>query len=96
LGNRIVRWREDDNVGTDRTIVLGGLPGAIYHDGCALNFGPDGLVLHLHLATQLGQLRAITLGPEGYLYLATSNRDTCATPQPGDDRIVRFTLRESP
>jgi len=246
LGNRIVRWQEDNGVGTDRTTLLEGIPGAIYHDGCALDFGPDGKlyvstgdarleplaqdldslagkilrinadgsvpddnpipgspvfsrghrnpqgmawhpdsgelyvtehgtggvneinvvkaggnygwpeeraalpqasydgpllkhdgppagavfitgnhypgmqgdlffttlgtrdlrqlelggpdgpVLHRHLAMQLGRLRAITLGPDGYLYVATSNRDTRAVPERGDDRIVRLKLRESP
>jgi glucose/arabinose dehydrogenase len=42
LGNRIVRWREEGGAGTDRTTLLEGIPGALYHDGCALDFGPDG------------------------------------------------------
>jgi glucose/arabinose dehydrogenase len=42
LGNRIVRWVEEEGAGTDRTTLLEGIPGALYHDGCALDFGPDG------------------------------------------------------
>ncbi len=57
--------------------------------------GPDGPMLYRHLEMELGRLRAITLGPEGYLYVATSNRDTRADPGPDDDRIVRLKLRES-
>ncbi|MDG5815098.1 PQQ-dependent sugar dehydrogenase [Chitinispirillales bacterium ANBcel5] len=38
--------------------------------------------------TELGRLREVVLY-EGYLYIATSNRDGRGTPQPNDDRIVK-------
>ena len=36
-----------------------------------------------------GRLRDVVFGPDGALYLATSNRDGRGRPRPGDDRILR-------
>lgn len=41
-----------------------------------------------------GRLRDVISGPDGALYLATSNRDGRGSPRPGDDRILRVV--ESP
>ena len=38
---------------------------------------------------ELGRLRAVTVGPDGFLYVATSNQDGRGMPRQGDDRIVR-------
>jgi aldose sugar dehydrogenase len=39
---------------------------------------------------QLGRIRAVTMGPDGYLYFVTSNWDGRGEPRPGDDRILRL------
>ncbi len=36
-----------------------------------------------------GRLRDVIFGPDGAMYLATSNRDGRGRPRPGDDRILR-------
>jgi glucose/arabinose dehydrogenase len=38
-----------------------------------------------------GRLRDVVQGPDGALYVATSNRDGRGDPRPGDDRIYRIT-----
>jgi len=42
------------------------------------------------LDEELGRMRAIAVGPDGALYLATSNRDGRGSPRADDDRIVRL------
>jgi glucose/arabinose dehydrogenase len=37
-----------------------------------------------------GRLRTVTLGPDGWLWVATSNRDGRGNPAPADDRVIRF------
>jgi glucose/arabinose dehydrogenase len=43
------------------------------------------------VAGEYGRLRALTTGPDGAVYLATSNRDGRGRPNPGDDRIMVIT-----
>jgi len=47
--------------------------------------GQEGL-----LDGKVGRIREIAEGPDGYIYLATSNRDGRGTPIPSDDRIMRL------
>ncbi|HSA54985.1 MAG TPA: PQQ-dependent sugar dehydrogenase [Gemmatimonadaceae bacterium] len=37
-----------------------------------------------------GRLRGLTVGPDGALYVGTSNRDGRGQPRPGDDRVLRI------
>ena len=37
-----------------------------------------------------GRIRTVAIGPDGYLWIATSNRDGRGTPIATDDRVVRF------
>ena len=56
-----------------------------------LDFSPDGSVggEEVLLRAELGRLRDVAVGPDGAVYLATSNRDARGVPRPGDDRILR-------
>ncbi len=55
--------------------------------------GPDGaLVLASERLFQgeYGRIRAVALGPDGYLYFSTSNRDGRGQPATEDDRVLRI------
>ena len=43
------------------------------------------------VASEYGRLRGMTVGPDGALYVGTSNQDTRRPPMPGDDRILKIT-----
>lgn len=42
--NRVVRYTFEDNELKEDRIIISGIPGAIYHDGGRLEFGPDGFL----------------------------------------------------
>jgi glucose/arabinose dehydrogenase len=42
---------------------------------------------------KLGRLRAVVEGPDGALYISTSNRDRRGTPLTNDDHIYRLTAK---
>jgi glucose/arabinose dehydrogenase len=42
-----------------------------------------------------GRLRTVEYGPDGYLWVATSNRDGRGSPAAADDRILRFPPRDA-
>ncbi len=75
--------------------------GAAYWAGSVLFAGLRGQALYearldgetpelvIHLQGDYGRLRLVRLGPDGWLYLGTSNTDGRGRPRPGDDRVVR-------
>ena len=43
-----------------------------------------------HLSQQYGRLRSLQLGPDGYFYILTNNRDGRGVPTADDDKIIRL------
>lgn len=44
------------------------------------------------LRQKYGRLRAVVAGPDGFLYISTSNTDGRGTPKPGDDKIIKIKI----
>jgi glucose/arabinose dehydrogenase len=57
-----------------------------------LTFDADGSVASEEVLYDgvYGRLRDVAVGPDGFVYVATSNRDTRGTARPGDDRILKI------
>ncbi len=50
--------------------------------------------LTTHLQDSLGRIRDVVVGPDGFMYVATSNRDGRGVPTSVDDRIFRINPRK--
>jgi len=74
--------------------------GAAYHNGSLFFTGLRGSALYeyalstqtltTHLEKSFGRIRDVVVGPDGFLYIATSNRDGRGVPVPEDDRILKI------
>ncbi|MCI0620028.1 PQQ-dependent sugar dehydrogenase [Candidatus Wolfebacteria bacterium] len=73
--NRVERHRFENNTLSDRRVIIDGIPGAAYHDGGRIAFGPP-------TSCASGQVDCM-------LYLTTSNRDGRGRVREGDDKIIR-------
>lgn len=54
------------------------------------------LTEHRMLLQRFGRLRALTVGPDGHIYFATSNRDGRGQPAAEDDRLFRLVEISAP
>lgn len=73
----------------DGSIYFGGLRGAAVYE--AVLDGTQVTEVRRHLHNAYGRIRSIVKGPNGDLYLTTSNRDGRGEPVASDDRIIRVT-----
>lgn len=69
------------------SLFFAGLRGETLYE--AVLSGAQVVELKRHFVNQFGRLRAVTLGPEGMLYITTSNTDGRGEPREGDDKIIR-------
>lgn len=75
------------------SVFFGGLRGQSLYEA---RLSPDHQSVEslvAHFQGQYGRIRTVTLGPDGFLYLTTSNRDGRGNPVSGDDRIIRVNPR---
>jgi glucose/arabinose dehydrogenase len=80
-------WAPSGAVFIGNSLFFGGLKGQSLYEAVIQN---DQVVdFKAHLTGQFGRLRDVVLGPDGMLYITTSNRDGRGSPDNSDDRIIR-------
>lgn len=70
------------------SLFFGGLRGEALYE--AVLEGEKITQLKIHFQGQFGRIRTVRVGPDGMLYLTTSNHDGRGIPKEGDDKIVRI------
>ncbi|OGJ55095.1 hypothetical protein A3D11_03410 [Candidatus Peribacteria bacterium RIFCSPHIGHO2_02_FULL_49_16] len=75
------------------SIFFGGLRGEALYEAVLPKDGAKA-ILKTHFKNRFGRIRTVRLGPDGFLYLTTSNTDGRGTPQSGDDKIIRVYMSE--
>jgi aldose sugar dehydrogenase len=80
-------WAPASAAYLDGKILFGGLKGQSLYAADIAN--PASPVLTAHFAGEYGRIRAVTVGPDGFLYVTTSNTDGRGSPAADDDRILR-------
>lgn len=80
-------WAPASAAFIDARIVFGGLKGEAVYVFDTRQSRPR--VVTTKLQGEYGRIRTVAVGPDGFLYLLTSNTDGRGTPTDADDRIVR-------
>ena len=85
------------NSGADTTWAPAGLlyyAGHLFFTGlrgeALYEFDPDTKKITAHFFKEFGRLRAITLGPDGWFYVSTSNTDGRGVARDSDDQIIKI------
>lgn len=88
-----VTWAPGDLQYVNGSLYMPGLRGRTLYEA-VLN-GSEIVAWHEHLVGEYGRLRTVRVGPDGLLYLLTSNRDGRGdNPAASDDRIIRINLAQ--
>lgn len=83
-----VTWAPASVVFLDASLFFGALAGEALYEARLSN--GEIVELKRHLYQQYGRIRTVKVGPDGWLYLLTSNRDGRGRVQVGDDKIIRL------
>jgi glucose/arabinose dehydrogenase len=72
------------------SIYFSGLKGQTLYEAIIANNQAVEIKEHFH--GEYGRLREAILGPDGYLYITTSNKDGRGFAKSGDDKVIRLTM----
>jgi len=78
-------WAPGSAAYLNGSIFFGGLRGVALYE-----YRISDKKLITHLKDEFGRIREVVVGPDGFLYLTTSNKDGRGTPAKMDDRIIRI------
>ena len=80
-------WAPASAVVVGNKLYFGGLLGRALYE---VTLGENGVTnLKEYFKNEFGRIRTVRMGPDGFLYLTTSNRDGRGDPVAEDDRIIR-------
>jgi glucose/arabinose dehydrogenase len=80
-------WAPSGAAYLDGRVFFAGLRGEALYE--ARIRGSRVAELRAHFQGEFGRIRAVRVGPDGFLYFSTSNRDGRGRRRSGDDKIVR-------
>lgn len=80
-------WAPASALFWDGSVFFGGLMGEALYEARIEESKVD---LKEHFKGRFGRIRTVLLGPDGYFYFMTSNRDGRGTPRKGDDKIIKI------
>lgn len=83
-----VTWAPGGIAYLDGSLFFSGLRGESLYQ--VILDGTNIVDIKAHFREEYGRLRAVQVGPDGYLYITTSNTDGRGTPQEGDDKIIKI------
>ena len=81
-------WAPSGMAYYDGSLFFSGLRGEALYEAKIRN--GNKLDLLTHFKQEFGRIRAVVLGPDGYLYLSTSNQDGRGQTKEGDDKIIKI------
>ena len=84
-------WAPSGTAYFDGSIFFTGLRGATLYEAVLSN--TEVVEVRRHLEGEFGRLRTVVIGPDGFFYLLTNNRDGRGSPASADDRIIRVNPR---
>lgn len=82
-------WAPSGLAFVNNSLFFGGLRGQTLYEAVIEG---EKITLKEHFKGQFGRLRDVVLGPDGYLYVSTSNRDGRGSPVSSDDRMIKINL----
>ena len=87
-------WAPGDLEIVDGVVYFVGLRGSTLYSVPLDDIRPE--TLQRHFANEFGRLRTLRLGPDGLLYMGTSNTDGRGSIREGDDKIFRIDPNQLP
>lgn len=82
----ITTWAPAGAAFTDESLFFGGLRGEALYQAVIKD---NDVSIKEHFKGEFGRIREVINGPDGMLYITTSNRDGRGSPDSTDDRVVR-------
>ncbi|MBI2594067.1 PQQ-dependent sugar dehydrogenase [Candidatus Daviesbacteria bacterium] len=94
-----VAWAPGGAAFYNNSLFFGGLRGQTLYEAVIENNkqslqGHKVIDFKEHFKGKYGRIREVIAGPDGMLYITTSNRDGRGIPKPEDDRIIRINLQK--